>query len=144
MSWSRSSSARLRREELKSLPRNMGSLLNRGTEDAADSVSQLVPLARFDLELLAALRGQVIELRAPVVLRRAFIERNPTTLDQAVQRRIERALLHCEHMIRAVLDRFGNRMPVSRSSSEGPQNQQVQRALHQLSAIAAAFGRHSR
>src|SRR5580765_7710136 len=102
MSWSRSSSTRLRlrRAEPNSLPPIMGLLLNCGMENAADSVSQPIPLARFDLNLLAALCRQGIELRAPVVLRRAVIVRNPTTLDQAVQRRVQRTLLHRQHMIR--------------------------------------------
>src|SRR5438128_9342595 len=144
MSRSRSSSARLPRAEPKSLRRIMALLLHRGTEDTGDGSSQLVPPARLNLELLATLGGQVIELRAAVVLRRALIERNPTTLDQAVQRRIQRTLLHLQHMIRAVLDRFGNRMAVSRPEPECPENQQVQSALEQLNAVAVSFSRHPR
>src|SRR5205814_9247356 len=144
MSWSRSSRARVPREETKNLPRMMGSLLNRRAEDAGDGVSQRVPLARLDLKLLAALRGQAIELRAPVVLGRARIEGNPPALDQAVQRRIQRSLLHLQHIVRAALDRFGYRVTVSRSEPEGSENQQVERALQQLDAVALSFSRHPR
>ena len=69
-----------------------------GRRMRADRPSQPVPLARLDLELSTALGGQVVELGAPVVLRRALIERNPATLDQAVQRRIQRPLLDLQHM----------------------------------------------
>src|SRR5436309_15164032 len=123
MSRSRSSSARLPRAEPKSLRRIMALLLHRGTEDTGDGSSQLVPPARLDLELLATLGGQVVELRAAIVLRRSLIEGNPPTLDQAVQRRIERTLLHLQHMIRAVLDRLGNRLPVSWPKPRRPPNQ---------------------
>ena len=84
---------------------------------------------------LRPLGGQAIELGAAVVLRRAVLERNPSSLDQAVQRRIQRPLLHLQHIVRALLDRFGDGVAVRRSEPQGPQNQQVQRALQQLDAI---------
>ena len=64
-------------------------------------------------ELFAAFGGQVIELGAPVVLRRAFVECNPPSLDQTVQRRVQRPLLNLQHVVRSTLDGFGNGMSVS-------------------------------
>ena len=80
-----------------------------------------------------------IELGAPVVLGGALVERDPATLDQPVQRRIQRSLLDLQHIVRAALDRFGNRMPVRRSEPQRPQDQQVERALQQLDAARSSL-----
>src|SRR5262249_22815697 len=136
MSSSRSSSARR--------ARFIALLLRRRTKDARDGSSERVPLARFDLELFAALRGQSIELGAAIVLRRAVVERNPAAFDQPVKRRVEGPLLHTEHVIRSALDRFGNGVSVRRSPPQCPQHQEIQRALQELDSAVAAPGRHSR
>ena len=107
-----------------------------GRRMRAMAPSQLVPPAGLDLELFAAFGGQVIELGAPVVLRRAVVEGNPPTLNQAMQRRVQRSLLHLQHVVRATLDGLGNRMSVGGSEPQRPQDQEVQRALQQLDAVA--------
>src|SRR5688572_9666979 len=114
MSLSSPSSARL--------PPFMASLLSGGAKDAPDGSGQRVPLAGLEVELLPPLRGQSIELGAPVVLRGALVERNPATLDQAVKRRIQRSLLDQEHVIRAPLDRLRDRMAVRGSPPQRAQN----------------------
>src|SRR4051812_45225534 len=124
MSSSRPSSARL--------PRFMASLLGGGPKNAPDGSGQRVPLAGFGVELLPALRGQSIELGAPIVLGGALLERNPAALDQPVKRRIEGSLLDQEHVVRATLDRLRDRMAVRRSPPERAQNEQIQRALQEL------------
>jgi len=58
-------------------------------EDSPDGCGDRVPLAGFDLELLPALRGQSIELGAPVVLGSAVVERDPVAFDQPVKRWIK-------------------------------------------------------
>ena len=57
-----------------------------------------VPFAGFDAELLAALRCEAIELGAPVVLRSPIFGDDPASLQQAMQRGIERSLLDLQHI----------------------------------------------
>ena len=131
MSSSRPSSARSRPR----LSRGHRPGLPRRTHDARDRGGHLVPPAGFDVELLPAQRRQAIELRAAVVLGRAVLERDPPALDQAVQRRIQRPLLHQQHVVRSLLDRLGNGVAVRRADPQRSQNQHVQRALQQLDAF---------
>ena len=68
---------------------------------------------------------------------RCRCEGDPAALDQAVQRRVERALLDQEHVVRAVLDRFRDGMPVRWSEPERAKDQEIEGALEQLDAVAA-------
>src|SRR5262245_5318348 len=136
MSRSRSCITRFGRREPKMFLPNTESLLHRGTKDAADRASQLLPLVRLDVELLAAPGGQTVELCAAIVLRGAVLERNPAALDEPVQRGVQRPLLHPQQMIGAGLDGLGQRMAVRRSELKRPEDQQVERALQQLDALA--------
>src|SRR5262245_58804393 len=112
--------------------------------DQRDGGAWRVPLAGFDLELLPALCGQSVELGASIVLGGAFVERNPATFDQAVKRWIQGSLLHQEDVIRAVFDRFRNRMAVRSSPPKGAQNEKIQGALEEFDAGAIVPSRHSR
>src|SRR5687768_5700297 len=136
MSSSRPSSARL--------ARFMASLLRGGPKNAPDCSGECVPLAGFDVELLTSLCRQSIEFGAPVVLGRAVLERNPAALDQPVKCRIERSLLDQQDIIRATLDRLGDRMTVGGSPPQRTQNEEIECALEELDSTQASFGRHSR
>jgi hypothetical protein len=97
------------------------------------------PIGCFALQLPTPTRGQPIVLGAPVVLGGAILEGDPSTLDQAMQSWVERALLHLQHIVRAVLDGLGNGMAACRSETQGPEDQQVQRPLQQLDSVAVVF-----
>src|SRR5262245_37166021 len=105
-----SSSRPLRARRRRALPslRHIATLLSRGTPDASNGAGQLFPFARFDVELLPALRRQAIELGATVVLGGALVEGDPSALDEAVQRRVQRPLLDQQDIVRAALDRLDN------------------------------------
>ena len=88
---------------------------------------------------------QAIELGAPVVLGRAVVEVDPAALDQPVERRIQRPLLHLQHVVGAALDGLGDGVAVGRAEPQGPQDQHVERALQQFDASCRLlFGRHPR
>src|SRR4051794_23374079 len=106
MSSSRPSSARL--------PRMM-SLLCGGAQDPRNRAGQRVPLACFDLQLLAAFGGERVELGAAIVLGDAFVEGDPAPLDQPVQSWIKRSLFDLQHIVRPALDRFGNGVTMRRT-----------------------------
>ena len=105
---------------------------------------ELVPLAGFERELAAALRRQPVELGPAVVFGGALFERNPSPLDEPMQRRIERALLDLQDVVGVEFDGLGDGVAVGRSQQQGAQNQQVQSALQELDAFFFFFGRHSR
>ena len=72
---------------------------------------EALPLGDFGVELFASGPGQRIEAGAPVVLGCAPFGRNPALVLEAVQRRVERALLDAQQIIRNLLDALGDRLP---------------------------------
>src|SRR5262245_25919837 len=100
---SSSSPCRARRFRAPPSLRHIASLLCGGTKNTGDGAGQLLPLARFDVELLAALCRESIELGAAVVFGRALVEGDPPALDETMQRRIQRSLLDQQDVVRAAL-----------------------------------------
>src|SRR5882672_1416220 len=116
----------------------------RWSQNPPDRSRQLVPLACLHRQLPPSLDRQPVELCPPIVLRSALFDGNPPSLDQPVQRRIQRPLLDLQHIIRIELNSLGNGMPMRRPQSQRPQNQQVQVPLQQFNPFLALFSRHSR
>src|SRR6185369_12026002 len=52
-----------------------------------------------------------------------------------LQRRVERSVVHQQHVFGGLLDRGGNAVPVLRPEDERPQDEEIERALEQLNAI---------
>src|SRR5207245_3539397 len=100
-----------------------------------DCSRQLVPFAGLNRQLPPPLRRQPVELRSPVVLRDSRFDRNPSSLDQPVQRRIQRSLLDLQHIVGVELDCLCNGVPVRRPQQQRTQNQQVQGPLQQLDPL---------
>ena len=73
-----------------------------------------------------------------------MIEVDQASLDQTMQRGIERPLLHLQHVVGRLLDGLRDRVAVRGAGEEGFENQEVERALQQLDALAGLFGRHPR
>src|SRR6267378_716802 len=92
-------------------------------ENPPDRSRQLVPFARLHRQLPPSLGSQPVEFCSAIVLRHALFDRNPSALDQSVQRRIQRSLLDLPHIIRIELNSLGNGMPMRRPQSQCPQNQ---------------------
>src|ERR1700722_6013205 len=57
-------------------------------ENPCDRCRQPVPLAGLDHQLPLAFRRQSVKLRTPIVFRRAFLDRDPSPLDESMQRGI--------------------------------------------------------
>jgi hypothetical protein len=69
---------------------------------------------------------------------------DPAARFEPLQRRIERAVIHEQHVLRLLLDVAGDRLAVARSPDEGFQDQQVERALQERDAFGISVsGRHS-
>ena len=82
----------------------------------------------FVVELAAAERGQAVELRAAVVVRRAPLGLQQAAHFEPVQRRIQRALLDLQHVARRLLDELRDRVAVHRAAADRLQDQHVERA----------------
>ena len=67
------------------------------------------------LKLPPALGGEAVEFGAAIVLGGAFFDRNPSALDEPVQRGIERSLLDLQHVVRVEFDGFGDGVAVRRA-----------------------------
>src|SRR5918995_3574817 len=99
-------------------------------QDAADHAGDALPVLGFRLELLHATRGDGVELRPAVVLRRAPGGRNPALLLQPQKRGVDGAFVEPEDLATYLLDPPGDAEPVHRSERmQGLQDHQVQRAL---------------
>ena len=77
---------------------------------------QFVPLAGFHFQLFPAFPCQAVKLGPPVVLRSALFHRNPSPLDEPVQRRIQRSLLDLQHFVGVEFDCFGDGVAVRRAA----------------------------
>ena len=85
---------------------------------------------RFAFELSAAGAGELVVLRAPVVLRDAPRGFDVALLLQLQERRVERAVVDQEPLAARLLDAPGDAVPVSRPQGlERFQNHQGERAL---------------
>src|SRR6476661_1193603 len=71
---------------------------------ARDGARKALPVLRLFRELPASLTGELIELRLPVVFGRTPFRRDQTLLFEPVQRRVERSLIHLQHVFRQLLD----------------------------------------
>src|SRR5580765_475998 len=102
-----------------------------GVQGRRDRVRDLFPLAHFALELLAAGSGQVIELCAPVVLRRPPRRREPACFLETMERREKRSGFDIERAIRDLLNAASDAEPVHVLQRESAEDEEVERALQQ-------------
>src|SRR5215207_4423880 len=97
-----------------------------------NGVRQPAPVLLFDLKLLPARLCELVELGPQVVLRRAPLGRNPPLPLDAVERGVERALFHPQHVVGHQDDTLPDSVPVQRTDRERLQDEHVERALQQL------------
>src|SRR5262249_25267715 len=71
-------------------------------------------------------------LGLPVVVGDVPLGLDPAAALEAMQRRVQRALLHLERVVGNLLDAFGNRPAVLRLERDGFQDQEIERALRQI------------
>ena len=86
----------------------------------------------LDGQLPASGRRQAVVLGAPAELRHRPFGFDPAPMLEAMQGRVERALVDLEHVFGDLLDALGDRPPVLRILLERAQDQQVERAGKQV------------
>src|SRR4051812_11872870 len=111
-----------------------GSPLRRA-EHCGDGAGELSPGAGFAFELLAAGCGQLVVLRAAVVLGGAPACLDPATPFQTMERGIQRALLDAQDIRRNLLQPFRDGPAVLWLERERAEDQEVERALRQVHAF---------
>ena len=89
--------------------------------------------------MCASRRRQPVVLRAPVVLRCSPEARDEALVFEAVERRVQRPVLHLEHLFGGVLDRVGDGVAVRRSEEERAQDEHVERSREDVAAIRILF-----
>ena len=99
---------------------------------ARDRRGEGAPAPLLGLEPPPAAHGEAVEARTAVVLREAPLRAHLPRDLEASQRGVERALLDAQHLLRGALDVLRDPPPVVLAAVERPQDQHVERALHQL------------
>jgi len=111
------------------------SLLIRGLQNECDRPRQAVPTRLFRRELPSPLRRKAVELRLAAILRLAPLSGQQAALFQAVQRWIQRSLLHVQHLPGDLPDAQRNSVAVNRAHCYDLQDQHIQRALQKVGLI---------
>jgi hypothetical protein len=111
-------------------------MVSDGIEEGRDRRRQSAPLLRFALELQTARTRQRVVLRAASRGGVTPLGDHPSLMLQAVQRRVERSRTHLEDFAGDLLDAKRDAPSVHRLEGDGFQDQEIQRALEQVSRFA--------
>src|SRR3954470_12566899 len=101
-------------------------------DHAADGGCHALPFPRFDGELTAARRGEVVILGAAAQLRYFPLGLDPALVLEAMEGRIERALVDLQDVSRNLLDTLGDGPAVQGILLQRAQDQQSERAGEQI------------
>src|ERR1039458_1690046 len=112
-----------------------------GIQDECDRLRELLPLAHLAHELLSTEGGEIVETRLAIVRRGAPRRPDPLPRLEALERRVERAVVHKERLSRSTLNGTGDALPVLRATEQRAQDDEVEGALQEGDAIAAAIWR---
>src|SRR4029453_8544911 len=128
--WSSSSISRMTRPSRRTLVQRDHHDMSHGPEHAIDGGGDRLPARLLAGQLFLARRGQFVHARPPSGVLRNPCCPNPPAFLHAVQRRVERAFLHPEHVAGRFLDRGHERVAVqSWAPREKLQDQEIERAL---------------
>src|SRR5215472_7185041 len=130
ISSSRSRSSRRRCHSARSLRRKRR--MSGGLHYTRNRCGQSLPIVRFRDQGFAPTRRQAIVFRPPIVFRWPPFGINQAVQLQAVQGGVERAFLDAQHLLRDLLNRLGDPVPVHGPARERFQDEHVERTLHEL------------
>src|SRR6266545_4410929 len=102
-----------------------------GSDNQRDGGGEPFPRRGFPVELFAAGPGELVVLRPPVLIRHAPLGFDPALVLEALQRGIQRALLHQQHVVGQLPDAPGDRPAVHRLERERFENEEIERPLHE-------------
>src|SRR5207253_10227078 len=110
-----------------------------GSHNERDRGRESLPVGTLLFEPSSARRRRSIESCTPVGLRDAPLGGDPALTFQSLKRRIERTLVHPQHVLRQILDALRNRPPVQLLGGDGAQNQKIERALNEVRGSRHAY-----
>src|SRR5262249_46301242 len=113
------------------------------SEYARDGSAQPVPLSCSNSELPSACTCQAIEARASIVVRRTPLCAYPASFLEALQGRVERAMVNEQSPTRLSVNGASDPLTVLLAECQNAQNQKIQRSLQKRDSIPIVLGRHS-
>src|SRR6476646_10582645 len=102
---------------------------SRSRQHGVDGAAESPPRRGLLSELLSSEGRELVESRAPIVLRRSPGGGEPPALHEAVERGIERSLVHLKDAARDLLDALADPPPMHGLERSGLENEQVKRTL---------------
>jgi hypothetical protein len=103
-----------------------------GAHDATNGIEQFGEARLLLAKLTLAKRGDRVVASALVVRRLSPLRFDPSFLAHALEGRIERSLLHAEHVARESLDVLGETVAVHGLHGERSEDEHIERAREQL------------
>src|SRR5207245_1424720 len=109
--------------------------LRRGAQDSRNDIRHVVPLFRFFSQSALPRCRETIVFRLALVFRLTPFARDPALVFQAIQRRIQRALLNLQAILRNLLDAQEDAVTMQRPEGNGLEDQHVQSALQKVELL---------
>ena len=107
---------------------------------AADGGGHAFPLAGFHRQLPASGRREPVVLGPPAQLRDGPLGFDPALVLEAMERRVERALIDLQDVLRDLLDALRDRPAVQRVGLQRPEDEQVERARQKVGNGVSSHG----
>src|SRR5664279_222610 len=108
---------------------------SRGMENVLDRRREQPPVRLLLGESLLPRGGQRVELRAPPLGRDPPAAAHEPLILETVEGRVERALIHLQHVVRELADSLRDPPTVQRRGEDGLEDQEIERSLQQISAV---------
>src|SRR6185312_14349554 len=108
------------------------SRLSRFAQNEIDRARKAAPIGLLGFELFLSRFRQRIKLGLTAVFGTCPFRFDPALLFQAMQCRIQRPLLHLQHLVRNLLNAFGDRPAVLWLKGDCAHDQQIEGALHEI------------
>ena len=105
---------------------------SRQLHHAPDGRGHAFPAAGFDRQLPAPGGGEPVVLGPPAQLRDSPFGFDPALMLEAMERRVKRALVDLQDILRDLLDAFGDRPAMQRLGLQRPEDEQVEGTRKQV------------
>jgi hypothetical protein len=112
---------------------------SRQLQDAADGCGHALPFAGFHCQLPPSGCGQLVILGPAAQFRDGPLGFAPPLVLEAMQRRIKRALVDLQDILRDLLNALRDRPAMQRGRLQRPEDEQIERAGQEVGNIMARF-----
>src|SRR3984957_647738 len=133
--WVRRKMARRRISRSLSIGRSLG-----GFQDLSDGGDEFLPFGFFSFELLQAGLGEFVKFSAAIIFGRAPAGFDPAATFEAMEGRVEGALLNLQHAAGTLMEAFGDSPAVFWAEGESTQDQETESALGEVEGLGGGTG----